>query len=119
VSTTPNEEKAVWVERVHTAIREQLIPPLLEYAMAIPEADYQACSIVDYCLASIPDIPSILAQAAETTTPVFALTPEQLNYASNGTNQSQQQQFKEVFADLAHKVIGLTEAHKDNIILLS
>ncbi|WP_408972136.1 hypothetical protein [Planktothrix sp.] len=66
-----------------------------------------------FTLQKIPDFNSLIALSQEYQTPVYALTKEQVNLTGSllQQNQNKQEEFKEIFSNLADKVIALTSAY--------
>jgi hypothetical protein len=88
-----------------------MIPSLEKNGMMLPKFIYDQNGVPACCtLVKIPDFNSLIALSQEHQTPVFALTAEQLGWQGTVLDQAQekQQKFKDIFSDLADKVIGLT-----------
>ena len=62
------------------------------------------------CLATIPDFNSLIAASQRNRTPVFALTPEQLDQTGVVLEQTvkSRDQFDKIFSGLADEVLALT-----------
>jgi hypothetical protein len=79
--------------------------------MLLPDNAYTAAGLEnDLCLATISDFNTLVARSQDTRTPVFALTPEQLNYQGFVLEKTAKSRdaFGEVFRQLANKIITLT-----------
>ena len=88
-----------------------MIPSLEKNGMMLPKFIYDQNGVPDCCtLVKIPDFNSLIALSQEHQVSVFALTAEQLEWQGKVLDQTQekQQKFKDIFSDLADKVIGLT-----------
>ncbi|GCA84793.1 sporulation initiation inhibitor protein Soj [Microcystis aeruginosa NIES-2522] len=103
-----------WINEIEENIGNKMITALGKNGMMLPKFIYDQNGVSDCCtLVKIPNFNSLIALSQEHQTPVFALTAEQLKSAkSQGTvldqTQEKQQKFKDIFSDLADKVIGLT-----------
>ena len=70
---------------------------------------YEKHGVEEFCLAKISDFNSLIAKSQEHQTPVFALTPAQLEQSGvvlQGT-MSSRDKFREIFAELADKVFSI------------
>ncbi|MCA2717920.1 AAA family ATPase [Microcystis sp. M169S2] len=100
-----------WINTIEENIGDKMIPALEKNGMMLPKFIYDQNGVPDYCtLVKIPDFNSLIALSQEHQTHVFALTAEQLGWQGTVLDQAQekQQKFKDIFSDLADKVIGLT-----------
>jgi cellulose biosynthesis protein BcsQ len=100
-----------WIEKIERDVREKLVPVLKINSLLLPERLYTENNIFPCCtLTKIPNFNSLIARSQEYQTPVFALTAEQLNYTGTVLKdiQKKQDDFKDIFSDLADKIIGLT-----------
>jgi hypothetical protein len=91
-----------------------MIPALEKNGMMLPKSIYHENDVPSCCtLVKIPNFNSLIALSQEHQMPVFALTAEQLRSAKwqgkvLDKAQEKQEAFKDIFAELADKVIGLT-----------
>ncbi len=99
-----------WIDKINEAVLETLTPELRKLGMMLSSDCYVQQQIDDYCLASVPDFNSLIAKSQATRTPVFALTDEQIGQTGRvlATAANSRDRFKEIFSDLADKVIELT-----------
>jgi len=100
-----------WIDELEVAVKSKLIPALRKSNLALPQAEYEAQGIGnDLCLATIADFNTLIAKSQEHQTPIFALSAEQLGQQGivlKGTEASRDA-FREIFSNLADRVIGLT-----------
>jgi cellulose biosynthesis protein BcsQ len=105
-----------WIHRIEQDVTDKLIPVLEQNQMLLPRNLYTENGVPSsFTLTKIPNFNSLIALSQEYQTPVYALTPEQL---STGTQrwygqvlekaQAKQNDFRDLFSDLADKVIGLS-----------
>jgi cellulose biosynthesis protein BcsQ len=102
----------VWIEKIENAVATQLVPVLEKNNMMLPKENYlqQGISEDNFTLTKISNFNSLIALSQEHRTPVYDLTPQQLNQVGVvlENNQSKQEEFKKMFSDLADKIIRLT-----------
>jgi cellulose biosynthesis protein BcsQ len=102
-----------WIQKVEDSVCQQLAPALERSNMLLPTSIYSDLGIGNnFTLTKIPNFNSLIALSQEHRTPVYALTRDQLGQTGKVLlqNQAKQAEFREVFSDLADKVIGLTAA---------
>lgn len=100
-----------WIEKIEKAISEKLVPTLRQSNMMLPHQSYRDQGITgNYTLAKISNFNSLIALSQEHRTPVYALTPQQLGQTGIvlEQNQRKQEEFRQVFSDLATKIIALS-----------
>jgi len=100
-----------WINKIEQDVSSKLIPILRQNSMLIPEQLYAEHGISDsFCLTKISNFNSLIALSQEHQTPIYALTAQQLNQTGIvlKNNQAKQDDFKQTFAELADKIIGLT-----------
>lgn len=100
-----------WVEKIEKAVSEQLIPVFQKSNMLLPSHLYQEQRLQNsLCLAKIPSFGSLISLSQEHRTPVYDLTPEQLGQTGIvlKSNQKKQEEFRQMFSDLADKIIALS-----------
>jgi cellulose biosynthesis protein BcsQ len=100
-----------WIEKIERAVSEKLVPMLSQSNMMLPIQSYRDQEIPNtFSLAKISNFNSLIARSQEHGTPVYELTPQQLE--QRGTvlenNQNKQEEFKQTFSDLADKIIALS-----------
>jgi hypothetical protein len=101
-----------WIQKIEDAVAQQLVPALEKNNMLLPRSRYSDLEISDhFTLTKIANFNSLIALSQEHRTPIYALTPEQLRQTGVvlSQNQAKQEEFRQVFSDLADKIIGLTE----------
>jgi len=100
-----------WIDRIQEAVSNRLVPSLRANSMLLAKEMYESQDIdSDLCLAKISDFNSLIGKSQEHQTPVFALTPEQIEQVGivlTGTLEAQKP-FIEAFSKLADRIIGLT-----------
>ncbi len=103
-----------WIDAMNVAVSERLIPALEREGMMLRKEDYTAQGIgADFCLVQMSDFNSLIAKSQEHQTPVYALTPEQLEVTGpilQNTLRSQEG-FRESFSLLSDRIIHLTAKH--------
>jgi len=100
-----------WIEEIENTVSSKLLPAMEKNGMLLADEAYQNQGVKPtYCLASIPDFNSLIAKSQEKQTPVFALTPEQIDQAGVVLERTikSRDDFDAIFSQLADKVIGLT-----------
>ena len=78
--------------------------------MMLPRQAYEEQEVKSgFCLVTIPDFNTLIAQSQKFQTPIFALTPEQIEQAGVDleTMIKSRDNFQKIFSELADKVIGL------------
>lgn len=101
-----------WIQKIEDAVSQELIPALERNNMLLPQSSYTDLEISkSFTLTKISNFNSLIAISQEHRTPIYGLTPEQLNQSGNvlDKNQAKQEEFRQLFSNLADKVIGLTE----------
>jgi len=100
-----------WIEKIEKAVSEKLIPTLQQSNMMLPDQLYRDQGIGEsLSLAKISNFNSLIALSQEHRTPVYDLTPQQLNQTGIvlERNQQKQEEFRQTFSDLADKIISLS-----------
>lgn len=101
-----------WIDRMNNLVVNELFPELRKAGLTLNEECYRMASIdSDYCLANIADFNSLIAKSQKYNTPVFALSPEQLELTGKVLDSSieSRDSFKNVFSSLADKIIMVTQ----------
>lgn len=101
-----------WINQIDTAVKEKLIPSLATLDMLIPEDSYRSCVNVDnFQLSAIPDFNALIALSQKHTTPIYALSDEQLGYTGPVRDNAiaKRAEFDTFFTDLADKIVCLTK----------
>ena len=114
-SGSPAKAFQTWIDRINEIVSDVLFPGLETVSMTLPEYSYRQQDIKDYCLVTIPDFNSLIAKSQDHNTPVYALTPEQLEQGGSvlETSLGSRDTFGEMFSGLADKIISLIE-HADS-----
>ncbi|AFY70509.1 Cobyrinic acid ac-diamide synthase [Thalassoporum mexicanum PCC 7367] len=102
-----------WIQKIEGDVSSKLVPEFRKMDMMLPEAVYGAQEIGEtFCLTKISNFNSLIALSQEHQTPIYDLTPKQLKQGGKvlSTSQKKQEEFRQVFNDLAEKIIGLTSA---------
>ncbi len=99
-----------WIDKINDTVSETLVPKLSDIDMMLPWNSYREQHVDDYCLATIPDFNTLIAKSHEARVPVFSLSPEQIGQSGVvlAATIKSRDRFKEIFSELADKVIGLT-----------
>lgn len=101
----------VWMEKINLAVNDRLLPSLEKNNMLIDNEFYSKCVGENtQNLAAIPDFNTLIALSQQNTTPIYALTEEQLGFTGPVlvTSLAKRDEFKTFFTDLAEKIICLT-----------
>lgn len=102
-----------WIQRIEENVSSKLVPVLSRNQMMLPHDIYAKWGIdQSFCLTKISNFNSLIALSQEHSTPVYALTPKQLGQTGIvlQSNQKKQEEFRQVFSELADKIIGLTSS---------
>ncbi len=102
-----------WIQKIEEDVSSKLVPVLRQNSMMLPEQKYIEKGIgSSFCLTKISNFNSLIALSQEHQTPIYALTAQQLKQTGivRQNNQKKQAEFRQTFADLADKIIGLTSA---------
>ncbi len=100
-----------WIQKIEKDVKEKLAPALKASNMMLPERLYAEQGIGEsFCLTKISNFNSLIALSQEHRTPIYALTAEQLEQRGVvlENNQAKQAEFRQMFSDLANKIIALT-----------
>lgn len=101
-----------WIDKIEETVSSKFVPVLHKLGMMLPDQTYKDQGVGSgFCLATIPDFNTLIAKSQEAQTPVFALTPEQIGQVGVvlETTLKSRDNFKQIFSELADKVIGLTD----------
>ena len=128
-SEIPSPRFQKWINEISKIVSDKLVPELEKLNMMLPKQTYKEQGIgYGYCMATICDFNTLIANSQKFQTPVLELIPESVHEAegceerSNLTVRRQIEQtdvglekmiklrdkFKDIFSELADKVIGLT-----------
>ena len=99
-----------WIDRINETVSESLVPKLSNMNMMLHSDSYANQQVDKYCLATIPDFNSLIAKSQEARVPVFSLSSEQIGQGGAILDRTieSRDRFKEIFSELADKVIALT-----------
>ncbi|WP_293346636.1 MULTISPECIES: AAA family ATPase [unclassified Microcoleus] len=100
-----------WIDGIEEAVSSRLVPSLRKNNMLLSNQMYNSQGIgSDLCLAKISNFNSLIAKYQDHQTPVFALTPKQIEEFGIVWENTlgSQEEFKKVFSALADRVIELT-----------
>jgi cellulose biosynthesis protein BcsQ len=100
-----------WIDAIEEAVSARLMPSLRENKMLLDKKMYESQHMgTDLCLAKISLFYSLIAMSQKNQTPVFALTPEQIEQVGIvlNTTLEAQKNFRKTFDKLADKIIELT-----------
>jgi len=102
-----------WINQINSTVINELAPILGQKGMLLPSESYANANIrKDYCLAQIADFNSLIATSQEEQTPIYALTTQQIKQGGPVLERivKSRDQFREVFSDLADKVVLLADS---------
>jgi cellulose biosynthesis protein BcsQ len=100
-----------WITKIEKIVSEKLIPSLDRSNMLFSRHIYKKQGIDEnLSLAKISNFNSLIALSQQHRTPVYDLTPQQLNQSGKvlKNNQEKQEEFRKTFSDLADKIIALS-----------
>ena len=104
----------LWIDKIQRASSEVLTKSLSEHDMVISEETLNKFVQDEspYNLISIGDFNSLIALSQEHSKPIFELTDDELNFSGKVLEEMKknQIQFKQIFFDLADKIINLIDA---------
>jgi cellulose biosynthesis protein BcsQ len=103
-----------WIEKIERVVSDKLVPILQQNDMMLPLHLYKEQGVQDnFSLAKISNFNSLIAISQKHRTPVYDLTPQQLEQTGVVliNNQKKQDDFRETFSDMADKIIALSSAH--------
>src|SRR5262249_46220510 len=112
-SGSPATAFQTWIDEIARVVSESLAPKLRGIGMVLPEDVYRKQGMgSDYCLATIADFNSLIAWSQAESTPVFALTSNQIKQGGAVLQRTEESRdgFQQVFSDLTIKIIGLTSS---------
>jgi cellulose biosynthesis protein BcsQ len=107
----PATKFQTWIDEINSSVVAKLLPVLQTGNMLLPNDRYKSAGISDtYCLAEISDFNSLIALSQEKSTPVFALSQEQMNYSGviKENMVEKRDQFDALFDHLAQEILQLT-----------
>lgn len=99
-----------WIDKINIAVHDKLVPEFTKVDMMLPQDLYNDLQVENHCLVTIPDFNTLVAKAHTFQTPVFQLSEEQIGQGGAVLQRTieSRDRFKELFSQLADKVIGLT-----------
>ena len=99
-----------WIDKINIAVHDKLVPEFTKVDMMLPQDLYDDQQIENHCLVTIPDFNTLVAKAHTFQTPVFQLSENQIGQGGAVLQRTieSRDRFKELFSQLADKVIGLT-----------
>lgn len=99
-----------WFDDINKKTNDTLFPALEKVGMVLSADKYESVGMSSYCLATVPDFSSLIAKSQEHRTPMHALNDRQLDRAEVAleTAKKSHAEFREIFDDMASKVICLT-----------
>ena len=113
---TPTGDFKSRIDAINKKVSYLLMPTLRKIGMALAADKYESAGLEERCLSLIPNSNSLIAKSQEHQKPVFALTQEQIGQSGVALKQDLKQlkNFKNIFSDLAEKVIRLTSDANGN-----
>ena len=105
----PASAFAEWIEAIKGSVSQQLVPALEKLNMSFEQHIYKEHGVDGFCLSTIPDFNSLIAKSQEHQTPIYALSAEQLGQTGVVLERTERSRdrFRQIFSDLADKVISL------------
>ena len=107
----PTEGFQTWIDDINSRVSTRLVPALAPIGMTLDAAAYDVVPSLrpSLCLALIADFNTLIAKSQEHTTPVFALTDEQLGHVGTvlESDQKKRAEFLAAFNVLADRVTQL------------
>jgi cellulose biosynthesis protein BcsQ len=103
-----------WIEKIENTVTHKLLPVLEQNNVLLPKQLYTEQGINDsFTLGKIPYSSSLMALSQGHSTPVYALTSEQLDQKGVvlEPNQKKQNEFRKTFSELADKIIALSSSY--------
>ena len=87
-----------------------MVPQFSTAQLMLPPELYEDVGIEKHCLITIPDFNTLVAKSQTFQTPVFELNQQQIGLTGPVLVQTleSRDRFRQLFSDLADKVIGLT-----------
>lgn len=103
-----------WIDDINRRVVENLFPTLRKYGLTFDDEVYARAGMTtaeSYCLAQIPDFNTLIATSQTHQTPVFALRDEMFGHVGSvlEQNQGKREEFRQIFTELADRVIALAE----------
>ena len=107
---SPAKGFQMWIDRINEAVAGKLVPSFQAVQMMLTPESYMEQGVSDHCLITIPDFNTLVAKSQEFQTPVFELTEKQIGLTGPVLSQTMESRnrFRELFSDLADKVMALT-----------
>jgi hypothetical protein len=100
----PTEGFQQWIKAINDKVERQFAPALAPLGMLLPTASYQKVEnlLPGYCLSQIADFYTLIARSQEYSTPVFALTDQQLGHVGSvlETDQQKSAEFGALFSNI-------------------
>ncbi|MDJ0619188.1 MAG: AAA family ATPase [Calothrix sp. MO_192.B10] len=103
-----------WIEEIEKYVESKLVPILRQNNLLMSDQDYAIQGInSSFTLTKISNFNSLIALSQQHSTPIYALTPEQLGQVGKvlENNQKKQEEFNKTFSDLADKIIALSSSY--------
>ena len=100
-----------WIDEINSKTTQQLVPELQRNNLTLPRSVYEDAGVMgDYCLATIPDFNTLVANSQEHRTPIFALSDEQIGQAGVvlETQRESARRFHRIFSELADRIVEMT-----------
>ena len=103
-----------WIQKIEQAVANKLKPTLYRNNMLLADQVYTEQGIESsFTLTKISNFNSLIALSQEHKTPIYDLTPQQLDQTGIvlQNNQRKQEEFRQTFSGLADRIIGLTSPY--------
>ena len=100
----------IWIDRINEAVVDKLVPRFDALQMMLPSESYTQEGITEHCLITIPDFNTLVAKSQGFQTPVFELNAQQIGLTGPvlARTMESRDRFRDLFSDLADKVMALT-----------
>jgi cellulose biosynthesis protein BcsQ len=107
----PTEGFQAWIDDINSRVNTRLVPALAPIGMTLSDSAYDVVPGLrpSLCLALIADFNTLIAKSQEHTTPVFALTDQQLGHVGTvlDSDKKKRSEFLAAFTSLADSVTKL------------
>ena len=107
---TPARGFQIWIDKINEAVADKLVPQFTNVQMMLPPEAYIQQGVAEHCLITIPDFNTLVAKSQSYQTPVFELTEDQIGLTGPVLTRTMESRdrFRDLFSDLADKVLALT-----------
>ena len=105
--STPDDGFQKLINEINRIVPSKLAPEFQRFGMMLPDDVYERHGVrAGFCLATLPDINTLIALSQEHQTPILALAPDQIGHDEN--TRRLRDKFNTLFSELTDKIIRLT-----------